>query len=160
MNAMIEPRSDEGGQGPSVQERARIMRQRISDIINENYEPRPDGLAESADWNGGGLEIARMILEEVESSGPSHVMCIGIPTMLSLFESGSVWIESVQAGAVAADDLFKLRNEIVAVLQPKPYVDPMEAMLGRPYGQEKEDVVCDGKRHRLACQWPTCGCGR
>jgi hypothetical protein len=38
----------------------------------------------------------------------------------------------------------------------KPYRDPMESMLGRPYGQEKADVTCAG----APCGWPTCGCGR
>lgn len=33
---------------------------------------------------------------------------------------------------------------------------PMEAMLGRPYGQEKADVVCAS----APCGWPICNCGR
>lgn len=32
----------------------------------------------------------------------------------------------------------------------------LEAMLGRPYGQEKSDVRCAGS----PCCWPNCGCGR
>jgi hypothetical protein len=34
--------------------------------------------------------------------------------------------------------------------------EPLEAMLGRPYGQEKSDVRCADS----PCCWPNCGCGR
>lgn len=33
----------------------------------------------------------------------------------------------------------------------------IESMIDRPYGQEKQDVICMVPN---SCGWPTCGCGR
>jgi hypothetical protein len=87
------------------------LRQRLADIICENYECPPDGYAETEPWNGGALEIIDMILEEIEhdknggqGNRPSHVVCVGMPTLYRLAAGEAVWIDAAQAGVVAADD--------------------------------------------------------
>jgi hypothetical protein len=50
------------------------------------------------------------------SDDPSHVLLIGLPTLRRLFDGQAVWIEAAQAGAIAAEDLRELKQEVAAML--------------------------------------------
>lgn len=56
---------------PDGERRAAIapLRNRLADLIHQNYEPPPEGFPETEPWNGGALDIVDMIIEEILASG-------------------------------------------------------------------------------------------
>ena len=56
----------------------------------------------SEDWDNSG---PAQTVAATPQDKPSHIMCVGWPTIKRLVAGEAVWFESLECGAVAADDL-------------------------------------------------------
>jgi hypothetical protein len=61
------------------------------------------------------MAAARMVLHGMQKPKPSHIMCVGWPTIKRLMAGEAVWFEDLQCGAVAADDLLNAQQSVFAM---------------------------------------------
>jgi hypothetical protein len=61
------------------------------------------------------IAAARALQGGYNTSKPSHIMCIGWPTIKRLMAGEAVWFQDLECGAVAAEDLINAQQSIFAM---------------------------------------------